>query len=80
MDLLDLLRAGISSINVGLLQFSEAKKTKILLDLGQHSLHDQMKLVHTMDYQAGRETMTGDALYLVRNSVSFCLSSSRFYF
>ena len=70
MDLLSLLRAGMSNMHVGLLQFSQVHKTEILLELDNYPLGTQMKLVDKMKYQSGRKTMTGDALTRVRNSVS----------
>ena len=69
MDLLALLRVGISNINIGMLQFSEVEKTEIMMDLDKHPFEEQMKLVGTMKYQAGRRTMTGDALTIVSDKV-----------
>lgn len=69
MDLLYMLRAGISDINVGMLQFSEVEKTAVLMDLNKHPFVEQMKKVTKMVYQAGTRTMTGDALTLVANQV-----------
>ena len=69
MDLLSLLRVGISNINIGMLQFSEVQKTKILMDLDKYSLEQQMRVVDTMVYQRGKRTMTGNALTMVANQV-----------
>jgi hypothetical protein len=69
MDLLSLLKIGISNINIGMLQFSEVRKTQILMDLDQHSLEHQMRVVDTMVYQRGRRTMTGNALTIVADQV-----------
>ena len=69
MDLLGLLRNGIDDINLGMLQFSEVGKTRIMMDLGKHTIEKQMKEVDTMVYQAGRKTMTGNALTMVADKV-----------
>jgi hypothetical protein len=69
MDLLGLLRAGISDINIGMQQFSEMRKTKIMMDLDKYSLDEQMQVVDTMVYQRGRRTMTGNALTMVADQV-----------
>ena len=69
MDLLGLLRLGISNINIGMLQFSEVKKTEILMDLDKYPLEEQMRVVDTMAYQAGKKTMTGNALTMVADQV-----------
>ena len=69
MDLLSLLRIGISNINIGMLQFSEVRKTEILMDLDKYSLEHQMRVVDTMVYQRGKRTMTGNALTMVANQV-----------
>jgi hypothetical protein len=69
MDLLGLLRAGISDINIGMQQFSEVRKTKIMMDLDKYSLDEQMQVVDTMVYQRGRRTMTGNALTMVADQV-----------
>ena len=73
MDLLGLLRNGIDDINVGMLQFSEVGKTRILMDLGKYPMEEQMKEVDTMVYQAGRQTMTGNALTMVADKVGITL-------
>ena len=73
MDLLGLLRNGIDDINVGMLQFSEVGKTRILMNLGKHPTEEQMKEVDTMVYQAGRQTMTGNALTMVADKVGITL-------
>lgn len=71
MDFLALLRVGIADLNIGMLQFSEVEKTEVLMDLAKYSAEHQMKQVDTMEYQAGRQTMTGDALTIVADQVSF---------
>ncbi|XP_028404923.1 cartilage matrix protein-like [Dendronephthya gigantea] len=69
MDLLMLLRVGISDIHIGLQQFSQVDKTEFLLNLDKYSAEEQMRVVDTMKYQMGRRTMTGDALTRVANKV-----------
>ena len=39
------------------------------MDLGKHPMEEQMKEVDTMVYQAGRQTMTGNALTMVADKV-----------
>lgn len=73
MDLLGILRVGISDINIGMLQFSKVEKTEILMELDKYPIEHQMYEVDNMEYQAGRRTMTGNALKIVADKVSIGL-------
>lgn len=70
MDSLILLKGISSDISIGFMQFSETNKTKILLELGKHSIKEELNLVQEMKYQSGEMTMLGDSLSRVNDEVS----------
>lgn len=51
------------------MQFSETSRTSVLWDLGELSMETELEAIRTMKYQAGKQTMTGDALSRVNKEV-----------
>ena len=78
--LVQMLLALISRLNpdshIGVMQFSERNKTKVLLKIGKHESKVVLRQMEAMRYQQGRRTMLGNAINVVKSKVfqfSLCL-------
>lgn len=70
-DLIYLLKRKKLDLHIGLMQFSETEKTKVLLKLGIHLLESEINIVQSMAYQSGERTNAGNALSRINKEVCY---------
>lgn len=70
-DLVILLTRQNDNLHIGMMQYSEVRKTEKNLRLAKHSTEEIIDAIQSMTYHAGLKTNTGNALSRVSTEVSF---------